>query len=219
MVDVVCCEHRRGLVGALVVGHARRRTARRRQSTPTRDRDRTPRPIDRRPRPDGPSSDRRHGSPSSRAASWRSSAPRAAHRRAIAAPVTWTVTSLVAPSPPRTISRARWPATASSPSRSRGSSSRVIDDARLADASSEHAIVRRALAVHGDGVERLVDDAPQRAGEHGGFDLRIRRQKAEHRRHARLDHPGALRHAADGEHAVRRLDCDSARTSETGRSS
>src|SRR5919107_1411708 len=59
-------------------------------------------------------------------------------------------------------------------------------------AHEEHGVVRRELAVDGDPVERALDrDAEQQVGG-----LRAERgvglHEAEHRREARLDHPGAL---------------------------
>ena len=63
----------------------------------------SPRRRVRRPRRGGPSSDRRRESRSSRAASSRSRAPPACASASIAPPVTSIVTSLVAPSPPRTM--------------------------------------------------------------------------------------------------------------------
>src|SRR6476646_9987381 len=54
----------------------------------------------------------------------------------VAAPVTCTVTSLVAPSPPRTTSRARWPATAPGASRNAGSSPRGTTTPELPEASA-----------------------------------------------------------------------------------
>ena len=53
-----------------------------------------------------------------------------------AAPVTLTVTSLVAPSPPRTISRARCSDTARRPASNAGSSSRVMSTPDVPDAIS-----------------------------------------------------------------------------------
>ncbi len=63
----------------------------------------------------------------------------------------------------------------------------------------EHAVVGRALAVDGDRVERRVARFDQRALQHGRFDLRVARQEPQHGRQHRLDHAGALGHAADGE--------------------
>ena len=78
----------------------------------------------------------------------------------------------------------------------------------------EHAVVGRAFAVDRDRVERLVDHAPERAREHERLDTGVGRQEAEHRRHARLDHAGALRHAADADRALGRGDLDRARLRE-----
>ena len=100
----------------------RRRTARRRRSAPARARGRSPRRRARRPRRAVPSSDRRRAPRSSPAASWRSPAPPAWPRRRSRPPVTSMVTSLVAPSPPRTIPIASGSHTRRSASTNRSSS-------------------------------------------------------------------------------------------------
>ena len=81
------------------------------------------------------------------------------------------------------------------------------DAADAPDASSEDAVVGRALAVDRDGVERVVDHARRaRRPQHGRLDARVGREERQHRRHAGLDHAGALGHAADRDRARRRSD-------------
>ena len=77
-------------------------------------------------------------------------------------------------------------------------------DAAGAVGEDEHAVVGRALAVDGDGIERFVDRGLERALQQRRRDRGVGRHDAEHRGHQRLDHPGALGHAADAEGAVRR---------------
>ena len=72
------------------------------------------------------------------------------------APVTFTVTSLVAPSPPRTMPSASSRHTAVSPSTNVAVARLVDGDAARAVGEQHHAVVGRAFAVHGDRVERLV---------------------------------------------------------------
>ena len=71
------------------------------------------------------------------------------------------------------------------------------------DASANRRIVGGALAVNGDGVERVAGRRLQRPPQQRRRHLRVGRQEAEHRRHVRLDHAGALGHAADRERALR----------------
>ena len=134
----------------------RSRTAPASRSARARRRARTPRPIGRRPRRGVPSSDRRRARPSSRAASWRSRAPPSRRPRPVAAPVTVIAISLVAPSPPRTMPSASSCATARNASNERGVEVLVDRDAAGAVGQREHAVVRRRLAVDGDGVERVA---------------------------------------------------------------
>ena len=81
--------------------------------------------------------------------------------------------------------------------RTRRRSISSIGDAAGAVGQQHHAVVGRALAVDGDGVERVVDRLAQRPVEQRLRHGRIGRDEAEHRRHHRLDHAGALGHAAD----------------------
>ena len=81
-----------------------------------------------------------------------------------AAPVTVTVTSLVAPSPPRTISSARSQADRAQRIGERGRSRFVDRGARCAVGEQQHAVVGRAFAVDGDGVEGVVSRPPAARG-------------------------------------------------------
>ena len=123
-----------------------------------------------------------------------------------AAPVTRTVTSLVAPSPPRTMPMASGSQAAVRLATSSGQSLSVSSTPLAPLASDEHAVVGRALAVDGDRVERVVDRGLQRALQQRRRHRGVGRHEAEHRRHQRLDHAGALGHAADAERAVRAAD-------------
>ena len=144
----------------------RPRTARSGRSSPRRAIEhRTRRRRGRPPQSGVPSSDRRRESRSSRAASWRSPWPPAALRAAVAAPVTVTVTSLVAPSPPRTMPSASARQTARQRLDERRVAALVDRDAAGAVRQQHHAVVGRALAVDGDRVEGLVDRFAQRAVE------------------------------------------------------
>ena len=93
------------------------------------------------------------------------------------APVTSTVTSLVAPSPPRTMPIASGSQTL--PQRlDEQVELRVADrDAARAVGQREHAVVRRALAVHRDGVERVVRDAVSARCSSAGGTARVGRDE------------------------------------------
>ena len=62
-----------------------------------------------------------------------------------------------------------------------------------------HRVVRRALAVDRDRVEARVDRGPQELDRLARLERVVGRDDREHRRELRVDHPGALRHAADRE--------------------
>ena len=84
---------------------------------------------------------------------------------------------------------------------------RLVDDAAARAVGEErHAVVRRALAVHRDRVERVVDRGTERAVEQRLRHRRVRRHEAEHRRHHRLDHPGAFGHPADRDPRAAEID-------------
>ena len=87
----------------------------------------------------------------------------------------------------------------------RESASLETDPAR-AVREREDAVVRRALTVHGDRVERLVHHGLQRALQQRRGHRGVGRDEPEHRRHDRLDHAGALRDAPDPERAGRARD-------------
>ncbi len=96
-----------------------------------------------------------------------------------AAPVTLTVTSLVAPSPPRTMPSASSRQTAVRPSTNDAVARLVDDDAAGAVGEQHHAVVGRALAVDGDRVEGVVHRFAQRAVQQR---LRHRRIRGDERR-------------------------------------
>ena len=78
----------------------------------------------------------------------------------------------------------------------------VHGDAARAVGEDDHAVVRRALAVDRNGIERVIDGLAQRATEQRLRHRRIRRHEREHGRHRRLDHPRAFGHSADCELAA-----------------
>ena len=84
---------------------------------------------------------------------------------------------------------------------------RVVDHhAARAVRHRKHRVVGRAFAVHGNRVERVARHRRQRLPQERRLHLRVARQKSQHRRHQRLDHPRALRHAADVERPRAGLD-------------
>ena len=109
-----------------------------------------------------------------------------------AAPSTWILPIRTAPSPSATISSASCSRTASS--RPSGSGARAAPVA-----CSEHGVVGAHLPVDGDPLEGGVDRGAQ--GRVGILDDRVGLDEAEHRREARLDHPGALRLGGEGDAA------------------
>ena len=58
-------------------------------------------------------------------------------------------------------------------------------------------VVRRAIPVDGDRVERRIDRGAQELDRLARLERIVGRDEREHRREVRVDHPGALRHAAD----------------------
>ena len=72
-------------------------------------------------------------------------------------------------------------------------------DAARAVREQQHGVARRALAVDRDRVEAGVDRRPEERDRLAGLERVVGRHDREHRREVRMDHPGALRHAADGE--------------------
>ncbi len=115
------------------------------------------------------------------------------------APVTRTVTNLVAPSPPRTMPIASGSHAALRLPTRTGQSLLGQLDAACAVGEDEHAVVGRALAVDGDRVERVVHRCLERTLQQRRRNRGVGRDYAEHRCHQRLDHARALGHAADTE--------------------
>ena len=70
--------------------------------------------------------------------------------------------------------------------------------ARLAVGQQQHGVIRRGVPVHGDHVEGVHDILRERLLQQFRRDGAVRRDKAEHRAHIRMDHAGALAHAAHG---------------------
>ncbi len=60
----------------------------------------------------------------------------------------------------------------------------------------KHRIIRRFIPVHHQPIETLRNRKPQRTLQHRPTNRRVRRNKSQHRRHIRLNHPGPLAHAA-----------------------
>ena len=75
---------------------------------------------------------------------------------------------------------------------------RALDAARAVREQQDR-VVRRALAVDGDGVEARVDRRAQELDRLAGLERVVGRDDGEHRREVGVDHPGALRHPADRE--------------------
>ncbi|MDT4843603.1 hypothetical protein FQZ97_775370 [compost metagenome] len=69
----------------------------------------------------------------------------------------------------------------------------------LAGGDQHAAVVGRGIAVDGDAVERLVRRVAQQVLQHALGHLGVGGEVAEHGRHVRLDHPGALADAGDGD--------------------
>ncbi len=82
----------------------------------------------------------------------------------------------------------------------RGGKFRVIAAARLRDGSRSRGAIRQheqgvvggTVAIDGNAVERARDNFAQRAIEDRRRDGRVGEDKREHRRHVRMNHPGAL---------------------------
>src|ERR1043165_4942267 len=79
----------------------------------------------------------------------------------------------------------------------------------FAGGEEQHGVVRRCVAVDGDGVEALVDGILEAAAQRGRLDGGVGHHEAEHRGHVRMDHARALGHADDAPalaaHRERRL--------------
>ena len=80
---------------------------------------------------------------------------------------------------------------------------RVARHAARAVGEQDDRVVRRALAVDRDAIEALCDDGPQEALDLVPGEGEVGRDDGEHRGQAGMDHPGALRHAPDGEAVAR----------------
>ena len=74
-------------------------------------------------------------------------------------------------------------------------------DAAHAIGQGQHAVVGRGLAVDRDRIKGEPARVRERARQQHGIHRRVRRQVAQHRGHARLDHARALGHAADAKRA------------------
>ena len=79
---------------------------------------------------------------------------------------------------------------------------RPCDPAR-AVREQEHGVVRRAVAVDRDRVERLVDGGPQELDRLARRERVVGRDEGEHRRKVGMDHPRALRHTSEREALAR----------------
>ena len=75
----------------------------------------------------------------------------------------------------------------------------VARRARGSVCEQQHGVVRRALAVDRDPVERRLDRGTQELLRLAGLERVVGRHDGEHRRERRVDHPGALGHAAHRE--------------------
>ncbi len=126
---------------------------------------------------------------------------RAARRASslLPAPVTLTVISLVAPSPPRTMPMASVWQTARSASMKSATFASVMrtPDAPLASANTQSFVEHSPSTVMALNVSSTA--ALSARCSSGRFDHRVRRHESQHRRHHRLDHAGALGDAADAE--------------------
>ena len=125
------------------------------------------------------------------------------HSAASRPPSTRTVMNLVAPSPSRTIacaSCARHVGMRGREQRHRAARRHASMSAVRGLAGRDHheGIVGRRVAVDGDAVERRVGElARQLRCSSGGSIVRVGRDEAQHRRHVRADHAGALADAGD----------------------
>ncbi len=120
-----------------------------------------------------------------------------------AAPFTVTSMRCSAPSPSAAIAIARDRQTASRASANAPTSSAAIEAAAGRTVGEhEDRVVGRGVAVDRHLVEAAIDGRPQQRPERRGVDGRIGGEEGEHRRHLRMDHAGALGHAADADHAA-----------------
>ena len=113
------------------------------------------------------------------------------------------VTNLVAPSPSRTICRARSPQTAPSASRNgsrrRSRQSSTVSLPALPAGEEERHVAGRGVAVDGDRVERAVHRLAEQPVEDRRRQLRVGEDEGEHGRHVRGDHARSLGDAAYGD--------------------
>ena len=124
-----------------------------------------------------------------------------------AAPLTWQVISVVAPSPSAACWRARSPGDRLDRAAQRGRAGLAgvhRGCARRPDASQEHGVVGARVAVDRElvpGPRRPRREEPVERGRDRG---RVGEDDGEHRRHARVDHPDALGDPGDGDGHGRR---------------
>ena len=123
---------------------------------------------------------------------------------ALAAPVTAISAMTVTPSPSATIFRGEVGAHLVQRGAERPVACRRAPDPARAVREQQHRVVRRALAVDGDRVERLVDGRPEELDRLARLERVVGRHESEHRREVGMDHSRTLRHAADGEAVARR---------------
>ena len=102
----------------------------------------------------------------------------------------------VAPSPSATIWRARSAQTVCNAPANAGVVARGIAGAV---GEEHHRIVRRAVPVDGDPIERPLDRRSQEGGRLALVEWIVGGDDDEHRRETGMDHPRPLRHPADGE--------------------
>ena len=117
----------------------------------------------------------------------------------LAAPATLISASSVAPSPSATICDDRSRQTRAQRECECLVARRRALDLRDAGGEQHDRVVRRALAVDGDRVEARLDRGAEERDRVARLERIVGRDDREHRREVRVDHPGALGHAADRE--------------------
>src|SRR4030095_1662325 len=70
---------------------------------------------------------------------------------------------------------------------------------RASGREDEKGVARRAAAIDGERIERLIDRRIERSPKRGWLDMGVSEQEGEHGRHVRRDHAGAFGDAIDGD--------------------